>query len=85
MKMKKRKMRMMKKLIGFPCRKFFGATFATLGGFFALAYLMRSLLIGEAVPEGVIGLVGILTGGFGAYVASSSYEATRHKFPEGEE
>lgn len=65
-------------LYKFPARKFFGTVFGTLGGIFALAFLARSLITGECVPDGVIGLIGILTGGFGAYVASSSYEATHH-------
>lgn len=68
----------MKGLINFPARKFFGTAFGTLGGVFALAFLTRSLLTGADVPGDVIGLIGILTGGFGAYVASSSYETT-HK------
>lgn len=69
---------MMKRLINFPCRKFFGAAFGTLGGLFALAFLFRSLIGWGNIPDGVIGLIGILTSGFGAYVASSSYEATHH-------
>lgn len=60
----------------FPARKFFGTLFGTLGGIFALLFLLRSLIGWGDIPDGVIGLVGILTGGFGAYVASSSYEAT---------
>lgn len=68
----------MKRLIAFPCRKFFGFAFGTLGGMFALGFLVRSLIVGADVPDEVLGLIGILTGGFGAYVASSSYEATHH-------
>ena len=65
-------------LYNFPCRKLFGFMFATLGGSFALAFLIKSLLIWEAIPDGVNITIGILTGGFGAYVASSSYEAVRN-------
>lgn len=68
----------MKRLINFPCRKFFGTAFGTLGGFFALAFLLRALIGWGDIPDGVLGLIGILTGGFGAYVASSSYEATHN-------
>lgn len=68
----------MKRLLAFPCRKFFGFAFGTLGGVFALAFLLRALIGWGDIPDGVLGLIGILTSGFGAYVASSSYEATHH-------
>lgn len=64
----------MKWLLNFPCRKAFGFAFGTLGGIFALLFLIRALIGWGNIPDGVIGLIGILTGGFGAYVASSSYE-----------
>lgn len=64
-------------LLEFPCRKFFGALFGTIGGVFACAFLGRSLVLGTDIPNGVDALLMILTGGFAAYVASSSYETAR--------
>lgn len=61
-------------LYNFPTRKFFGTLFGTVGGIFSIAFLCRALIGWGDIPDGVLGLVGILTGGFGAYVASSSYE-----------
>lgn len=61
-------------LYNFPARKFFGTLFGTVGGLFSIAFLCRALIGWGDIPDGVLGLVGILTGGFGAYVASSSYE-----------
>lgn len=70
----------------FPARKFFGCVFASIGGAFACAFLSRSLWEWTPIPENVLGVIGILTGGFGAYMASSSYEAVRkHDDGKGEE
>ncbi len=60
----------------FPARKFFGVLMGSMAGAFALAFLGRSLVIWQDVPGGVFELVGLLTGGFGGYMWSSSYETT---------
>lgn len=60
----------------FPARKCFGVIMGSLAGVFAVAFLGRSLFSWEAVPDGALGLIGVLTGGFGGYMCSSSYEAT---------
>ena len=59
-----------------PARKLFGVVMGGLAGVFALLFLGRSLWTWQAVPDGVLGLLGTLVGGFGGYIVSSSYEAT---------
>jgi hypothetical protein len=65
-------------LRNFPARKCFGVIMGSLAGVFAVAFLTWALFRWEAVPDGVLGLIGTLTGGFGGYVWSSSYEAARN-------
>lgn len=60
-------------------RKLFGVIMGSLAGLFAVLFLFRALFTWAPIPDGVLGLLGILTGGFGGYVASSSYEATHGK------
>ncbi len=67
----------------FPARKFFGVLFGGLGGFFALAFLTRSLIAWRDVPNGVFAIIGLLWGGFSLYTASSSYEDRVRKNQEG--
>lgn len=72
----------MKWLLNFPARKFCGVLFAFLGGLFTLAFLLRALIGWGDIPDGVIGLVGILTSGFGVYAVGSNYEATHKHYIE---
>jgi hypothetical protein len=74
----------MRALIHFPARKFFGVVMGSLAGLFAVAFLGYSLVAGEGIPDGVIALIGTLTGGFGGYMWSSSYEATRRHGGDGD-
>lgn len=68
----------------FPARKCFGVVMGSLAGVFAVAFLAWAFLRWEAVPDGVLGLIGVLTGGFGGYMWSSSYEATHKSGGEGD-
>ena len=68
----------------FPLRKFIGFVSGCLTGVFSISFLLRTLYTGEAVPDGVVPLLGVLGGVFGGYVGSSSMEAISRKNSEGD-
>lgn len=55
----------------FPARKVVGAIAGFLGGIFAIGFLSKSFIYSTDVPTGVIELITMLFGSFGAYAVSS--------------